>query len=248
MRHFGPSRSHKKSFHYSHMHRGHSFLSANEELLARYAACPTSAEVIAVQAAYLAELQAPPRPSPGAPEIRGLGSGEIPTTLVTPELWYALRQPECAKHGRATMACQACLSRDPSTFMHACCPSASPQTQRAGAGRGDDYMSAMDLPPSESESGSDAEAPGTSHNPNRPSRRAALGPAWAWHRWTVMCSQMVICLWSLHMSQLSSGTRPSGGHQGLMSAMQKLKWSAVGHMLAVGTLLPCKVDERQCQH
>lgn len=55
------------------MHRGHSFLSANEELLARYAACPTSAEVIAVQAAYLAELQAPPRPSPGAPEIRVLG-------------------------------------------------------------------------------------------------------------------------------------------------------------------------------
>ena len=51
------------------MHRGHSFLSANEELLARYAACPTSAEVIAVQAAYLAQLQAPPRPAPGAPEI-----------------------------------------------------------------------------------------------------------------------------------------------------------------------------------
>ena len=49
------------------MHRGHSFLSANEELLARYAACPTSAEVIAAQAAYLAQLQAPPRPAPGAP-------------------------------------------------------------------------------------------------------------------------------------------------------------------------------------
>ena len=50
--------------------------------------------------------------------------------------------------------------------------------QRADAGRGDDYMAAMDLPRSESESGSDAEAPGTSHNPNRPSRRAAPGP-WA---------------------------------------------------------------------
>lgn len=47
--------------------RGHSFLSTNEELLARYAACPTSAEVIAVQAAYLAQLRAPPRPPPGAP-------------------------------------------------------------------------------------------------------------------------------------------------------------------------------------
>ena len=54
-------------------HRGHSFLSANEELLARYAACPTSTEVIAVQAAYLAQLQAPPRPSPGAPEMRTWG-------------------------------------------------------------------------------------------------------------------------------------------------------------------------------
>ena len=46
--------------------RGHSFLSANEELLARYAACPTSAEVIAVQQAWLAQLQAPPRRTPGA--------------------------------------------------------------------------------------------------------------------------------------------------------------------------------------
>ena len=33
-------------------------------------------------------------------------------------------------------------------------------------------MAAMDLPPSESESGSDAEAPGVSHNPNRPDRCA----------------------------------------------------------------------------
>lgn len=33
-------------------------------------------------------------------------------------------------------------------------------------------MAAMDLPPSESESGSDAEAAGVSHNPNRPDRCA----------------------------------------------------------------------------
>lgn len=46
--------------------RGHSFLSANEELLDRYAACATSAQVIAVQAAWLDALRAPPRPEPGA--------------------------------------------------------------------------------------------------------------------------------------------------------------------------------------
>ena len=45
--------------------RGHGFFSANEELLARYAACPGSAEVIAVQGAHLALLQAPP-PAPPA--------------------------------------------------------------------------------------------------------------------------------------------------------------------------------------
>ncbi|KAL0029542.1 hypothetical protein WJX79_003031 [Trebouxia sp. C0005] len=35
---------------------GHSFLSTNEELLDRYAACPTSAEVIQVQTEYLDQL------------------------------------------------------------------------------------------------------------------------------------------------------------------------------------------------
>jgi len=38
--------------------RGHSFLSTNEELLNSYAACGTSAEVIAVQTAYLEAMQA----------------------------------------------------------------------------------------------------------------------------------------------------------------------------------------------
>ena len=47
--------------------RGHGFFSANEELLGRYAACPGSAEVIAVQSAHLAALQAPP-PAPPAGE------------------------------------------------------------------------------------------------------------------------------------------------------------------------------------
>ena len=84
------------------MHRGHSFLSANEELLARYAACPTSAEVIAVQAAYLAELQAPPRPSPGAPGIRGLGLEEtspMGRMLVTQKLFYFCANPSAPSMG-----------------------------------------------------------------------------------------------------------------------------------------------------
>ena len=38
--------------------RGHSFLSTNEELLHSYAACDTSAEVIAVQTAHLQAMQA----------------------------------------------------------------------------------------------------------------------------------------------------------------------------------------------
>ena len=41
-----------------HQRRGHSFLSTNEELLHSYAACATSAEVIAVQTAYLEAMQA----------------------------------------------------------------------------------------------------------------------------------------------------------------------------------------------
>ena len=36
--------------------RGHSFLSTNEELLDRYAACPSSVEVIQVQKDYLDQL------------------------------------------------------------------------------------------------------------------------------------------------------------------------------------------------
>ena len=40
------------------MRRGHSFLSTNEELLQRYAACGTSAEVIAAQQAHLDAMQA----------------------------------------------------------------------------------------------------------------------------------------------------------------------------------------------
>lgn len=40
------------------MGRGHSFLSTNRELLERYAACATSVEVIAVQQAYLDDMQA----------------------------------------------------------------------------------------------------------------------------------------------------------------------------------------------
>ena len=88
-------------------------------------------------------------------------------------------------------------------------------------------MAAMDLPPSESESGSDAEAPGTSHNPNRPSRRAAPGPwgrpAWAWRRWSVLGSlQMSICGLSFDVYRLFSAKRASGKHQGLLFSHAKI--------------------------
>ncbi|BDA43122.1 Ribosome biogenesis protein TSR3 homolog [Coccomyxa sp. Obi] len=43
---------------------GHGFFSANEELLDRYASCPGSVEVIAVQTEYLDALQAAPRAAP----------------------------------------------------------------------------------------------------------------------------------------------------------------------------------------
>ena len=46
------------------MLRGHGFFSANEELLDRYASCPGSVEVIAVQTEYLDALKAAPRAAP----------------------------------------------------------------------------------------------------------------------------------------------------------------------------------------
>ena len=52
------------------MCRGHSFFTTNEELLDRYAECPGSAEVIAVQTAYLDSLHAAPRSVPGAGVLR----------------------------------------------------------------------------------------------------------------------------------------------------------------------------------
>ena len=48
--------------------RGHSFFSTNEELLDRYAECPGSAEIIAVQTSYLDALHAAPRAVPGVPQ------------------------------------------------------------------------------------------------------------------------------------------------------------------------------------
>ena len=89
---------------------------------------------------------------------------------------------------------------------HACCVSSSrPERRRAGAGAGDDYMSAMDLPPSESESGSDAEAPGTSHNPNRPCRRAAPGASMglAW-----MAAKLLFADVHLHLYIVKALSRP----------------------------------------
>jgi hypothetical protein len=46
--------------------RGHSFLSANEELLDRYAACQSGAEVIQVQNQFLEQMQSAPRRNPAA--------------------------------------------------------------------------------------------------------------------------------------------------------------------------------------
>ena len=49
--------------------RGHSFFTTNEELLDRYAECPGSTEVIAVQTSYLESLHAAPRAVPRAGEL-----------------------------------------------------------------------------------------------------------------------------------------------------------------------------------
>lgn len=100
------------------------------------------------------------------------------------EVLHALHQAEAPSMGEGCLRVR--LSSDALRAWCACM--LSQRFTLAGAGRGDDYMSAIDLPPSESESGSDAEAPGTLHNPNRPSRRAAPGSAWAWRRRPVNCS------------------------------------------------------------
>jgi len=53
--------------------RGHSFLSTNEELLDRYAACPTSAEVIQVQTDYLDQLTNTPAKVPDGEPVSSAG-------------------------------------------------------------------------------------------------------------------------------------------------------------------------------
>ena len=52
--------------------RGHSFLSTNEELLDRYAACPTSTEVIQVQTQYLEQLANVPAKVPDGKALLSL--------------------------------------------------------------------------------------------------------------------------------------------------------------------------------
>ena len=54
---------------YDTARRGHSFFTTNEELLDRYAECPGSTEVIAVQTSYLESLHAAPRAVSGAGEL-----------------------------------------------------------------------------------------------------------------------------------------------------------------------------------
>lgn len=53
--------------------RGHAFLSTNEELLDRYAACATSAEVITVQNEWLEQLQETSRQRHTAQEGKPIG-------------------------------------------------------------------------------------------------------------------------------------------------------------------------------
>lgn len=48
----------KSSMQSTALHRGHSFLKVNEELLDIYAGCDTSADVIAAQAAHMERMRA----------------------------------------------------------------------------------------------------------------------------------------------------------------------------------------------
>ena len=75
--------------------RGHSFFTTNEELLDRYAECPGSAEVIAVQTSYLESLHAAPRPVPGA------GASLLIHLLQTIITLYGLEKPSAASVGHS---------------------------------------------------------------------------------------------------------------------------------------------------
>ncbi len=131
--------------------RGHSFFTTNEELLDRYAECPGSAEVIAVQTAYLDSLHAAPRSVPGAgvykschvfwPGISMRVHSRFPSTAGAAHDTLSKYLVSCAGTVRSILH----LADHPSgDFLH------------VGAGESDDYLADVDLPPSSS--GSDAES------------------------------------------------------------------------------------------
>lgn len=67
--------------------RGHSFFTTNEELLDRYAECPGSTEVIAVQTSYLESLHAAPRAVPGAGELHKDNISVLAPTHASMQHW-----------------------------------------------------------------------------------------------------------------------------------------------------------------
>ena len=134
------------------MCRGHSFFTTNEELLDRYAECPGSSEVIAVQTAYLDSLHAAPRYVPGAGVSNSChrilarhlnvhmfaNPSAVGAVVMTPRLSI---QSSCA----GTVCSILHIADHPSDgFVH------------VDVGASDDYLADVDLPPSSS--GSDAES------------------------------------------------------------------------------------------
>lgn len=78
-----------------YMYRGHGFFSANEELLDRYASCPGSVEVIAVQTEYLDALKAAPRAAPTSMPLLPSSMHPLQYCLQHANAVYA---PQCVEH------------------------------------------------------------------------------------------------------------------------------------------------------
>ena len=82
--------------------RGHSFLSTNQELLERYAACATSVQVIEVQTAWLNQAQSVPAALSGALSLL-LGDQGVACTA-----WHSVSRPLSHLLSNVTWAAQAC--------------------------------------------------------------------------------------------------------------------------------------------
>ena len=140
--------------------RGHGFFSANEELLERYAACPGSAEVIAVQSAHLEALRAPPpAPPAGMPfcQTATLGWEKAPSPCLLPSL-CALLCPapgDRAGRGAVPLVTKGVLHWRRGS-LHAVCDCSRGSCPGT---RGNDYMADVDLPPSSSGSEASDEEP-----------------------------------------------------------------------------------------